>query len=163
LNLILTFTISGFWHGANWTFVIWGFLNGLYCLPAVLRGPHRNQTEMVAMGRFWPTPLELFQICRTFTLILFAWIFFRATTFSQAIGFITHIGTSNWLAPLSYAKGLLYVLLIFSIDWVQRDKQHPLEITHLPRPIRWAIYYSISTIILLVGKTGHVPFIYFQF
>ena len=86
-NLMLTFTISGFWHGANWTFVIWGFLNGLYYLPPVLlRGPHKHQTEVVALGRFWPTPLEFLQICRTFILISFAWIFFRATSFSHAIG-----------------------------------------------------------------------------
>jgi len=162
-NLILTFTISGFWHGANWTFVIWGFLNGLYYLPPVLRGPHTHQTEVVAMGRFWPTPLEFFQICRTFILISFAWIFFRATSFSHAIGFITHVGTSNWLAPLRHTKGLWYVLLIFVIDWVQREKQHPLEIDALPRYSRWAIYYTISILILFVGKTGHVPFIYFQF
>lgn len=162
-NLILTFTISGFWHGANWTFVVWGFLNGLYYLPPVLRGPHKHETEVVALGRFWPTPLELFQICRTFTLISFAWIFFRATSFSHAIGFIAHIGTSSWLAPLRHTKGLWYVLLIFVIDWIQRDKQHPLEIAALPRYTRWAIYYTISILILFVGKTGHVPFIYFQF
>jgi len=163
LNLILTFTISGFWHGANWTFVTWGFLNGLYYLPPVLRGPHTHQTEVVALGRFFPTPVEFFQICRTFALISFAWIFFRANSFSHAIGFITHIGTSHWLAPLRHTKGLWYVLLIFVIDWVQREKQHPLEIDTLPRYSRWAIYYTISILILFVGKTGHVPFIYFQF
>ncbi len=162
-NLILTFTISGFWHGANWTFVMWGFLNGLYYLSPSIRGPHRHQTEIVALGRFFPTPLELLQICRTFTLIAFAWIFFRATSFSHAIGFFAHIGTSSWLAPLRHTKGLWYVLLIFVIDWIQRDKQHPLEIAPLPRYSRWAIYYTISILILFVGKTGHVPFIYFQF
>ena len=162
-NLILTFTISGLWHGANWTFIIWGFLNGLYYLPPFLRGPHKHQTEVVALGRFWPTPLEIFQICRTFTLISFAWIFFRATSFSHAIGFIAHIGTSSWLAPLRHTKGLWYVLLIFVIDWIQRDKQHPLEIATLPRYTRWTIYYTITILILFVGKTGHVPFIYFQF
>lgn len=162
-NIIATFTISGFWHGANWTFVIWGFLNGLYYLPPSIRGPHSHQTEVVAMGRFFPTPLEFFQICRTFLLISFAWIFFRATSFSHALGFIAHIGTSSWLAPLRHTKGLWYVLLIFIIDWVQRDKQHPLEIATLPRYTRWGIYYIISLLILFVGKTGHVPFIYFQF
>ncbi len=162
-NIILTFTISGFWHGANWTFIIWGFLNGLYYLPPSLRDPHTHQTEVVAMGRFFPTPLEFFQICRTFILIAFAWIFFRATSFAHAIGFISHIGTSSWLAPLRHTKGLWYVLLILVIDWVQREKQHPLEISNLPRYTRWGIYYIISILVLFVGKTGHVPFIYFQF
>lgn len=162
-NVILTFTISGFWHGANWTFVLWGLLNGLYYLPPSIRGPHQHTSEVVAMGRLFPTPLEFFQICRTFILISFAWIFFRATSFSDAIGFITHIGTSSWLGPLRHTKGLWYVLLIFVIDWIQRDKQHPLEITTLPRYARWGIYYIISILILFLGKTGHVPFIYFQF
>lgn len=162
-NVILTFTISGFWHGANWTFVIWGFLNGLYYLPPSIRGPHKHETEVVAMGRLFPTALEFFQICRTFVLISFAWIFFRSTSFSHAIGFITHIGTSSWLGPLRHTNGIWYVLLIFVIDWIQRDKLHPLEIATLPRYIRWGIYYIITTLILLVGKTGHVPFIYFQF
>lgn len=162
-NLILTFTISGFWHGANWTFVIWGFLNGLYYLSPVLRGTHTHQTAVVAMGRFWPTPLEFFQICRTFTLISFAWIFFRANSFSHAIGFISHIGSSNWIAPLRHTKGLWYVLLILVIDWIQREKHHPLDVSTLPRVTRWAIYYILAILILFLGKTGHVPFIYFQF
>ena len=163
VNLILTFTISGFWHGANWTFVIWGFLNGLYYLSPVLRGPHTHQTAVVAMGRFLPTSLEFFQICRTFTLIAFAWIFFRANSFSHAIGFISHIGSSNWIAPLRHTKGLWYVLLILVIDWIQREKDHPLDVSTLPRMARWAIYYILAILILFLGKTGHVPFIYFQF
>ena len=162
-NVILTFTISGLWHGANWTFIIWGLLNGLYYLPPSLRGPHKHQTEIVAEGRLFPTPLEFFQICRTFLLISFAWIFFRATSFSHAIGFITHIGTANWFGPLRHTKGLWYVLLVMVIDWIQREKPHPLEITTLPRYTRWGIYYIISMLILFLGKTGHVPFIYFQF
>ncbi len=163
INIILTFTISGLWHGANWTYVLWGFLNGLYYLPPFLRGPHRHQTEDVALGRFFPTALECFQICRTFLFISFAWIFFRATSLSHAIGFITHMGTGAWLAPLRHTKGLWYVFLVLIIDWIQRDKQHPLEIASLPRSSRWTIYYVLSLLILLVGNTGHVPFIYFQF
>ncbi len=162
-NILLTFTISGFWHGANWTYILWGFLNGLFYLPPSIRGPHTHETEVVAMGRVFPTPFEFFQICRTFILIAFAWIFFRATSLSHAVGYISHIGTGSWLAPLRHTKGLWYVLLIIVIDWIQREKLHPLEISKLPQYTRWSIYYLITLLILFIGKTGHVPFIYFQF
>jgi alginate O-acetyltransferase complex protein AlgI len=163
INLIITFTLCGFWHGANWTFITWGFLNALYYLPLVLADRHKRYTDIVALGRFFPTYKEIIQIASTFSLTLFAWIFFRVNSLQDAYGFIKHLFTSNWLKAPSFQQGLPYVLIVLVIEWFQRDKQHALQIDKIPVWGRWGTYYAVLTSILLYANTGHVPFIYFQF
>ena len=164
MNIIITFTLCGFWHGANWTFIAWGFLNALYYLPYVIAGKHKRHTDTVAFGRFWPTHREVLQIFGTFTMTLFAWIFFRADSLQHAFGFIGQLLRSSWLeVPTVEEEGLPYVLIVFVVEWLQRDKQHALQINKIPVWMRWTAYYAILTSILFFANTGHVPFIYFQF
>jgi len=77
-NTFIIFLVSGFWHGANWTFVIWGFLNALYFLPLLLAKRNRNNLDVVAQDNVLPSPMELFKMLMTFGLTVIAWIFFRA-------------------------------------------------------------------------------------
>ena len=164
MNIIFTFTLCGFWHGANWTFIAWGFLNALYYLPFVLAGKHKRYTDTVALGRLWPNYREVLQISSTFAMTLFAWIFFRASSLQHAFGFIGQLFSSSWLEiPTVEKEGLPYVLIILVVEWFQRDKQHALQIGKMPVWMRWVTYYTVLTSILFLANTGHVPFIYFQF
>jgi len=87
-NTFIIFLVSGFWHGANWTFIIWGLLNALYFLPLLLRNKNRVNTNIVAEGKWIPNLKELTQILITFSLTVFAWIFFRANSVSHAFDYI---------------------------------------------------------------------------
>ncbi|CAN0603038.1 unnamed protein product, partial [Ectocarpus sp. 12 AP-2014] len=94
-NTFIIFLVSGFWHGANWTFIIWGLLNALYFLPLLLRNKNRVNTNNVAQERWLPNFKETIQIAITFTLTVFAWIFFRANSVHHAFDYILHIFKEN--------------------------------------------------------------------
>ena len=87
-NTMIIFLVSGFWHGANWTFVMWGFLNALYFLPSLLQNKNRIHMDIVAQNKMLPSLKELLQMSFTFILVCFAWIFFRADTISGAFSYI---------------------------------------------------------------------------
>ncbi|MFG0261475.1 MAG: MBOAT family O-acyltransferase, partial [Novipirellula sp. JB048] len=162
INLLITFTVSGFWHGANWTFVVWGLLHGLYYLPLVLTDNHKRHHDTVAKGRWLPHPREIVQMGSTFALVLLAWIFFRADSVPHALSYITQLIITPWYFP-DFMKGLPYLGLLLCIEWVQRDQPHALQIERLPVWVRWPAYYSLILLMFQYGNTGHVPFIYFQF
>jgi D-alanyl-lipoteichoic acid acyltransferase DltB (MBOAT superfamily) len=162
-NVLLTFTISGLWHGANWNFIVWGLLHGLCYLPRLWRSKKQPQSTIVAAGRILPSPQEFCRMAATFTVVLVAWIFFRADSLGEALDFIYHMLTRDWLVNPDYERGLPYIGILVVIEWIQRTKQHGLEMAHLPTGIRWAIYYAVIAGIFWYGHTGHIPFIYFQF
>ena len=162
-NLILTFTVSGFWHGASWNFIVWGFLNGMYYLPLVLMGRNKQHTGIVAHGRFLPSLREAWQMAVTFALVLFAWVFFRAETMGDAFGIIGGTFTRSWTEVGPYLIGLPYVGFVLAAEWVQRDKEHFLQVGSLPVWARWSLYYSLIFLIALFGAREEQSFIYFQF
>ena len=129
-NVLLTFTVSGLWHGANWTFVVWGFLNGLYLLPQSLRTNRKKQTDIAAAGRLLPSPVEAGSIVLTFFLTLLAWVFFRASSLSQAIGYLGGMLNAPFGANLhgAYTQELLLCAGLLLLEWLQRTKQHPLDL-----------------------------------
>jgi len=167
LVIIVTFTLSGFWHGANWTFILWGLLNGLYYLPLVFAKNPTHHKGVVAKGRFLPTWREFFQMAGTFAAVLFGWVLFRSESLSHAFGFlkrmITHpyLPGEVWHTP--YLEPILVGLGLLFLEWVQRRKQHTLDIGGLPQAWRWAIYYAVSLVIICFGTFAAKEFIYFQF
>lgn len=162
-NILLTFTISGFWHGASWNYIVWGFLHGLYYVPLIFAGSHRQHTDIVAADRFFPTFRECLQMTTTFLLVLVAWIFFRSPSLEAACGFIAHMLTHDWLVFPGHKQGLAYIGVLVMVEWAQRAKEHGFEIGHLPVMLRWALYYATVAGIFWYGYTGHIPFFYFQF
>lgn len=165
-NIFIIFTVSGFWHGANWTFVAWGALNALYFLPLMLLNRNRANTDTVAEGRLLPNLTELFQMGTTFFLTLIAWVFFRAESMEHAVAYIAGIFTpSLFSTPEVLAKTVvLGVAVLTAVEWVQRDKQHGLQLdgVALPTAVRWALYYLIAASIIWLGGQQQ-QFIYFQF
>jgi alginate O-acetyltransferase complex protein AlgI len=163
-NTFAIFLVSGFWHGANWTFVIWGLLNALYFLPLLLRQKNRINTGQVAEGRLFPTPLELGQMITTFALTCIAWIFFRAESLSHALGYLWQMCVGG-IGPLGdQARYLPYLAVLLLIEWVQRDKLHPLQMEGRAPVWRWAVMIPIIITIAVLGNTqDDMSFIYFQF
>jgi len=172
-NILITFTVSGFWHGANWTFLIWGFLNGLYYVPLMLLNRQKKHTAIVAQNRIFPTPGELVQMLLTFLITLVAWIFFRASSLQEAWIYLNGLfSKSICLIPLAeiksiqypLLKGCFFCLILVIVEWFQRRQQHGLQINHLNGVVRWVIYLIIFTI-TLYSANYHDPqeFIYFQF
>lgn len=170
-NTFIIFLLSGFWHGANWTFLAWGFINACYFLPLLLLKSHRVNTNTVAEGRSLPNIREFFQIGITFFLTMMAWVFFRASSITEAIQYIKGIFTKTIftfpqtnLSEYTMMVTFIFILLLLTIEWLQRDKQHGLELDGLkiPRALRWGIYYSF-VIVIFVFSGSQQDFIYFAF
>lgn len=169
-NTFVVFIVSGFWHGANWTFIFWGALNALYFLPLLLSGRNRVHLDTVAAGRALPTLGELASMGSTFLLVAFAWIFFRAENISHAFSYVAGIFSSSLFRTPDFAGWedtptvamLLSVFLL--IEWVGREGQYAIQgLGHTwSPPVRRAMYcLMVVAFIWLGGKEQ--TFIYFQF
>lgn len=169
-NTFIIFLVSGLWHGANWTFIAWGFLNALYILPSIIFNSKKSSPDIVAKGKCLPTAKEFLNIGFTFLLILFAWIFFRAENLSHAFRFILEIFSfSLFTIPnfpgLGKAISILFLTGIFMvIEWIGRDQQYAIALlgSKWCKPARWAVYYVIIICIFSLGGKDQ-KFIYFQF
>ena len=169
-NTFIIFIVSGFWHGANWTFIVWGALNAIYFLPLLLTNNNRNNLEIVAKGKYLPTAKEILLMLFTFGLTVFAWIFFRAENIGHAFNYISEIlSTSLFEIPnfsnLNRALITIFLTGIFVlIEWIGRENQYAIEYLELrcPKYARWMFYWLISVVILLYGGQQQ-DFIYFQF
>ncbi len=163
-NIIITFTISGLWHGANWTFIFWGFLNGLYYIPLMLRGT-KVKDEIVAVNSMLPSFRQFAQIVGTFLIIDLAWIFFRADSMTQAVSYIGKIlSPSLFTLPKHFDYVIILIVILIFVEWVQRRKEHPMQIETLPVAVRWASYMVMVYAELIFFEGGQAePFIYFQF
>ncbi|MFT5724655.1 MAG: alginate O-acetyltransferase complex protein AlgI [Bacteroidia bacterium] len=174
-NIFAIFIISGFWHGANWTFIIWGALNAVYFLPLMLTGKNRTNTEIVAQGKVLPSVKEFLKIVGTFGLTVFAWIFFRAESLNNAVVYISEIfSTSVFRIPYIIEEGsgiqslpfnIISIMFIFVlVEWFGREGKFAIERFGLKwrRPTRYAFYCIIVFAIFWFGGKEQ-EFIYFQF
>jgi hypothetical protein len=96
-------------------------------------------------------------------MVLVAWIFFRAASLDEAVCFIVHMCTNDWLVYPAYKSGVVYVAVLVLIEWFQRSRPHGLAIAHWPSKVRWVVYYALIAGIFWYGHTAYSPFIYFQF
>ena len=155
LNTMIVFSLSGLWHGADWTFVIWGTVNGLLLLPFVFMP--RRQLSAYATLRDIPRCL--------LTYFIFAMIFiaFRAS----GIGQLGEIGSvvlhGQWLEWPPYLEALYYIVPFFIIEWLGRRQEFPLMRLPFPRVLRWTIYWGLLLGISLASLDKYTQFIYFQF
>lgn len=170
-NLFLVFLISGLWHGASWTYVTWGALHGTYMVLGVsLAAPLARLTTRLGL-RCYPQLLTAIQILVVFHLVLFAWVFFRARTMTEAFYIITHLFTAfPWtLNSATLHTGALPLLIlmvaIVGMEVIEHLRErHQLRLTVERRWVRWSSYYALIAFILLFGElNAQGQFIYFQF
>ena len=161
-NTFVIFLLSGFWHGANWTFIAWGAYHALLFLPLILLGMNRKYTSNDATWKDFPKMLL------TFVLAVVGWIIFRSETIGQAWNFvsgivdtsiitITYVYSISWLLPM-----LLWLPLLVIVEWCNRKREHGLDIAHIGYKWQLTIYVMLTIVVFAFGATSE-KFIYFQF
>ncbi len=170
-NTAIIFLVSGFWHGANWTFVVWGALHAMYFIPLLLSQRNRTHLDVVSQGRRWPRLKELVAVSLTFTLTVFAWIFFRAENLAHAWSYVGEICSSSIFAMPAFpgmARAAITAVLVFGfviIEWQGRAHQYAIADfgRRWIRPLRWTFYAFLIVLIGMYMPSVESPFIYFQF
>jgi len=166
-NTFIIFLVSGFWHGANWTFITWGAFHAVLFLPLILLNQNRKYTNIVAEGKFFPSVKEVFQMGLTFLLVVIGWVFFRADSIGQAFeyfGGMIQFGTLRASYRMFMMKEAWFFLGMLVVEWIGRKNQYGFEKIGITwKPIfRYAMYYAIILLIFLFAGKEQV-FIYFQF
>lgn len=162
-NVIVTFVVSGLWHGASWTFVLWGFFHAICYMPSVWLGTGRKTRGAKRLTGNWNIILNVLSWVVTFGLVLLGWVLFRAETIQDAIVYYNRLlSASLFSLPSSHRFPALIILFLWVMEWAQRNKGHVLDIGFFPAVIRWAIYYVLIFAIFWFYKDNRA-FIYFQF
>jgi len=162
-NTFIIFLVSGFWHGANWTFVAWGFIHACLFLPLLLAGRNRRNTGDI---QGWPSWRELAGMAWTFAAVTVAWVFFRADSVEHAANYLagfTRLPSAELPIAQVSKTTLAWMGMAFSVDWLQKSGVAPKwwRLGRL-RPVRWMVY---GWVVWLCLKNLHnqADFIYFQF
>jgi len=172
-NTFIIFLVSGFWHGASWNYIVWGFIHACGFLPLLLLNRNRKHvSDVVAQDQLLPTSKEVWQMVTTFTFVTVAWVFFRADDMQHAVGYIKHALVSFYEHPaqiLSLPKGisiLFYIIPLLLFDWFFRHDERHLKTLNI-RYFRYSFYILLSITIVkyldLFSGNEKVEFIYFQF
>ena len=169
LNTIIIFLLSGLWHGANWTFVVWGAYHALLFLPLILLGRNRRYRDTVAADHPLPSLREGLQMLLTFLLATLGWVIFRSDSIEFAFNYLGSLFQGNlFTLPMTLDQAGCKVLwialpLLFVVEWLNRGRDHCF--TRLPRArwLRWLLYSSLIFLIVAFMQTTEKPFIYFQF
>ena len=170
-NVFIIFIVSGFWHGANWTFILWGTVNALLILPSVILNTNRNNLQIVSQEGWLPSLKEFLQIVTTFILITFAWIIFRIDSLKKLFDYLlTMFSNSLFKKPdinsnfVSLKDLFLLVLFMLIIEWLGRKNTFALgNFSKKHFCYRIFIYVTIVLIIVIYGVTSKTEFIYFAF
>ena len=167
-NTIIVFLVSGLWHGANWTFVVWGALHALLFIPGIVFYKRIKYKEVIGLnGIKTVTVREWGGVLLTFILVTIGWIIFNSKTIADAYGYIsgifTHSFTEHFRFTIEYMFYVALVIIMFIVEWINRRRDHGLEISYVKRPIiRYIIYYILFIVIWCLWG-GEQNFIYFQF
>ncbi len=165
-NTFIIFLVSGFWHGANWTFIFWGFLNAVLFLPLLLSKKNRKNIEIVAGNRLIPSFSEFIKVISTFLLVCFTWLFFRANSMHDAGVMIKKIFSSSLFVQTYDFKVQTFVFIAFFvvIEWINKSRNYSFDFEYFKvRPVfRYAIYICLIFCVFWFGGIEQ-EFIYFQF
>lgn len=163
-NTFAIFIVSGLWHGANWTFIVWGALNALYFLPAMVLGKNRQYLDVVATGRFLPNSREFVQMISLFVLTSITWVVFRSESLHFAYSYIYRMfGRSIFEYPEVDLAPFAAISILVLVEWFNRAHQHGLVLDGVASAsLRWSSYLAIILAILFFGANPQ-EFIYFQF
>lgn len=166
-NTFAIFLVSGLWHGANWTFILWGAFHAALFMPLLLLGKNRKYLSDIAGDRWYPNFVELGQILRTILLAMAGWLVFRASSVAEAgRWFCDLVNVSSYAADMSFPhEGRVIfpmIALMFVCEWINRREMF--GFARLPRwaALRWVLYFAV-TLLIFMYTPGSQTFIYFQF
>lgn len=167
-NTFIIFTVSGFWHGANWTFIGWGLYHAALFMPLIILGKNRKYTDVVATGRWLPSVKELGQMTLTFMLAVIGWILFRATGIPSAIGYfqsMLSLETLTGFYKIFTEWTMLPIGIMLVVEWLNRQGEHALQGFDRVVKSRWARYflYALAFVAVIFFRGDYAEFIYFQF
>jgi D-alanyl-lipoteichoic acid acyltransferase DltB (MBOAT superfamily) len=176
LNMLVTFLVSGFWHGAAWQFLCWGGLNGVATAATAAARGTASRGETPGGERLIPGPGTLVRILCTFAIVCTGWVFFRAEgmddawlilskMFGDALSWPSAVAAAQVVAADRFLRTTLLVLAIFVlVEWLQRRHGCPLQLVYCPLPLRWTVYTVVFWSTLdLMPPSGGQQFIYFDF
>ena len=169
LAIIINMVIIGLWHGANWTFALFGLYHGLLFIPLILSGSFFKKKKMVTSKLGFPSTIDFLKIVGTFLLVTLGLIIFRAADISQAFKFIAGIFDVSILSfpsrneDMGVGVAIFFSFLLFLIEWNSRKLEFPISHLKFKKPVRYIIYYSILFVIIWFGHFGANEFIYFEF
>ncbi|RBP27171.1 D-alanyl-lipoteichoic acid acyltransferase DltB (MBOAT superfamily) [Oceanihabitans sediminis] len=164
-NVFIVFIVSGFWHGANWTFIVWGAINALFFIPLLLSNKNRINTDTIAANRIFPTFIEIVSLFSTYCIALFGWVFFRATSIKTAFEYIGGIFKGDFSIEMLRLERFSFellplILILLGIEWFSRNSEFPL-CSAKPN------YIKVGAVIIMILVFGSFSiaqdFIYFQF
>lgn len=165
-NTFVIFLLSGFWHGANWTFLLWGFFHAVLFLPLILLEKNRKYTNVVAEGRLLPSFTDFLRMLSTFILAALGWIIFRADNIDIVTSYFTRLfDYTLWGVPYLTNKVFIFLPLIIMIisEWLHRGCEHGFTLSGVKnKAIRYVLYFSL-TFLVLINMGPEQSFIYFQF
>jgi alginate O-acetyltransferase complex protein AlgI len=169
-NTFIVFLVSGFWHGANWTFIFWGALHALLFLPLLLRKQNRTYQAVIGADNSNISNKEILSMLLTFMIVVLAWVFFRATSLNQAVLILSEIFSISLFDPLAYngieklSVTLSLIGFFFMIEWLGRNEKFALEkfLLQKSRTFRYTFYILICFVIFWFSGQEQ-SFIYFQF
>jgi D-alanyl-lipoteichoic acid acyltransferase DltB (MBOAT superfamily) len=161
LSLLISFTLIGLWHGANWTYVVFGLLHGVALAFETLTKKRRKKIRKSMNAQVY----DYASMGLTFAVWCFTLIFFQSRTLGDAFGYVGRIFTGPFPPPSFWYFNLftlLTILFVLVLDWTHREKEHPLALPWMPQPVRWAFYLAMG---FFVFNFIHFKqeFIYFQF
>ena len=154
-NVMVLFALSGLWHGADWTFVIWGVINGLLIVPFVFL-PRKQLTPHASVK-------DIPRCLLTFFIFAMASISFRANGLAHFNEIIDVMFNTTWRYRPVFGQPLYYMIPFFIIEWLGRKHEFPLERLPFPTWVRWLIYWALLMGISIIGLDRNMQFIYFQF
>lgn len=169
LAIVINFTLIGIWHGANWTYILFGFLHGLYYIPLIWKGTLNKKKKLAHVGL-----REIFNMVKTFLLVMLTFVIFRATNIAEAFDFYKHLGVKSLLqvpvlqgvSILYFVSILTYIAFMFVMEWNARNNNHALEHFGIQwsKTIRWSFYCMLALIIYYFSSmVSNQDFIYLQF
>lgn len=169
-NVAVVFLVSGLWHGAESTFLVWGAYHALLFMPLVLTGRNRRYLGPIAEGRRLPSWSETGHIAVTFLLVTAGLVFFRADNLPQAVAYLGGICSPSILdiEITRYLKALPFAFLMLVVEWLQRNKEHALQLPANGKgpmnvvAIRWSVYVVVA-LMTLAFAVEEAEYIYFQF
>ncbi len=161
-NTFVIFLLSGFWHGANWTFLAWGAYHAVLFMPLILLGRNRKFIGVVAEDRLLPSWSDFGRMLLTFILVTVGLVLFRADSISQAWHYLALLPQGGAAYTEGLAACTVYVLLMLVMEWIHRAGNHGLDLHIRSTALRILLYYSLI-VIMFFAYTNSEAFIYFQF